>query len=182
MALAGSGRALPAASISNDDLSQRVATNDTWIRSRTGIGARRVAGPGETVTSLAATAGLAALEQAGWRQQGGAGEVALAEDVAGVDARAVVTAGDQLGLLDRAVDHLTADRHRNLGARVLLLLEHQPNIGDLLQRRDRSGAHQERIKVPENGVGAGGHQEARAGRISSRLATWPRRWAPELRP
>ena len=67
MALVGSGRALPAASISNDDLSQRVATDDTWIRSRTGIGARRVAGPGETVTSLAAAAGLAALAQAGWR-------------------------------------------------------------------------------------------------------------------
>ena len=67
MALVGSGRALPAASISNDDLSQRVATDDTWIRSRTGIGARRVAGPGETVTSLAAAAGLAALEQAGWQ-------------------------------------------------------------------------------------------------------------------
>jgi 3-oxoacyl-[acyl-carrier-protein] synthase-3 len=59
--MVASGRALPAASISNDDLSQRVATDDAWIRSRTGIGARRVAGPGETVTSLAAEAGRAAL-------------------------------------------------------------------------------------------------------------------------
>ena len=46
MALVGSGRALPAASISNDDLSQRVATDDDWIRSRTGLGPRRLAGPG----------------------------------------------------------------------------------------------------------------------------------------
>jgi 3-oxoacyl-[acyl-carrier-protein] synthase-3 len=67
IALAGSGSALPATSISNQDLSQRVETDDTWIRSRTGIAARRVAGPGESVTSLAAAAGLAALELAGWQ-------------------------------------------------------------------------------------------------------------------
>jgi 3-oxoacyl-[acyl-carrier-protein] synthase-3 len=66
MALVGCGRALPAASISNDQLGERVETNDDWIRSRTGIGARRVAGPGETVTSLAAEAGQAALAHAGW--------------------------------------------------------------------------------------------------------------------
>ena len=66
MALVGCGRALPAASISNDQLGERVETNDDWIRSRTGIGARRVAGPGETVTSLAAEAGRAALAHAGW--------------------------------------------------------------------------------------------------------------------
>jgi 3-oxoacyl-[acyl-carrier-protein] synthase-3 len=66
MALVGSGSALPLAQISNEALSQRVETDDDWIRSRTGIGARRVAGPGETVTSLAAAAGRAALERAGW--------------------------------------------------------------------------------------------------------------------
>ena len=66
MALVGSGRALPKARISNDDLGQRVETDDGWIRSRTGIEARRVAGPGETVTSLATAAGRAALEHAGW--------------------------------------------------------------------------------------------------------------------
>jgi 3-oxoacyl-[acyl-carrier-protein] synthase-3 len=66
MALVGSGSALPKAQISNEALSQRVETDDDWIRSRTGIGARRVAGPGETVTSLAAAAGRAALERAGW--------------------------------------------------------------------------------------------------------------------
>ncbi|MEB3183730.1 MAG: beta-ketoacyl-ACP synthase III [Cyanobacteriota bacterium] len=66
MALVGCGSALPQARISNDDLSARVDTDDGWIRSRTGIAARRIAGPGETVTSLAAEAGRAALEHAGW--------------------------------------------------------------------------------------------------------------------
>ncbi len=66
IALVGSGSALPRARISNGDLSQRVETDDTWIRSRTGIAARRIAGPGETVTSLATAAGLAALDHAGW--------------------------------------------------------------------------------------------------------------------
>jgi 3-oxoacyl-[acyl-carrier-protein] synthase-3 len=65
-ALVGCGSALPIASISNSDLSSLVETSDEWIRSRTGIAARRVAGPGETVTSLAAQAALSALEHAGW--------------------------------------------------------------------------------------------------------------------
>ena len=41
-------------------------TSDDWIQSRTGIGARRIAGPGETVTSLATTAAAAAMNPAGW--------------------------------------------------------------------------------------------------------------------
>ncbi|MCX5932962.1 MAG: 3-oxoacyl-ACP synthase [Cyanobacteria bacterium] len=66
MALVGTGSALPLVSVSNEQLSRRVDTNDAWIRSRTGITARRVAGPGETITSLATAAAQAALEQAGW--------------------------------------------------------------------------------------------------------------------
>jgi 3-oxoacyl-[acyl-carrier-protein] synthase-3 len=54
------------ARIGNDQLSERVDTNDDWIRSRTGIGARHIAGPGETVTTLAAAAAGAALSHAGW--------------------------------------------------------------------------------------------------------------------
>jgi len=69
MALVGCGSAVPAATITNLDLSARVDTSDEWIRSRTGIGARRVAGPGETVTSLATAAGQAALDHAGWRAE-----------------------------------------------------------------------------------------------------------------
>ncbi len=66
MALVGCGSALPALSLSNEELSRRVDTNDAWIRSRTGIAARRVAGPGETLTSLAVEAGRRALAHAGW--------------------------------------------------------------------------------------------------------------------
>jgi 3-oxoacyl-[acyl-carrier-protein] synthase-3 len=62
----GCGSAVPHASVSNLQLSERVDTNDEWIRSRTGIGYRRIAGPGETVTSLAAAAGMRALEHSGW--------------------------------------------------------------------------------------------------------------------
>ncbi|NQV10490.1 MAG: ketoacyl-ACP synthase III [Cyanobacteria bacterium] len=69
MALVGCGSSLPSLSLSNDQLSHRVETNDAWIRSRTGIAARRVAGPGETLTSLATDAARAALDHAGWQPQ-----------------------------------------------------------------------------------------------------------------
>ena len=69
MALVGSGSAGPAASIINTQLSGRVETNDEWIRTRTGIGARRVAGPEESLTTLATRAGQAALDHAGWRAE-----------------------------------------------------------------------------------------------------------------
>ncbi len=66
MALVGCGSALPAASVSNGLLGERVETTDAWIRSRTGIAARRVAGPGETITTMASEAALKALHHAGW--------------------------------------------------------------------------------------------------------------------
>jgi len=66
MALVGCGSELPALSLSNEQLSQRVDTSDAWIRSRTGIASRRVAGPGETLTSLATGAARKALDHAGW--------------------------------------------------------------------------------------------------------------------
>ena len=69
MALVGSGSAVPAASISNTQLGGRVETNDEWIRTRTGIGARRVAGPEESLTTLATRAGQAALDHVGWRAE-----------------------------------------------------------------------------------------------------------------
>ena len=73
MALVGSGSAVPDASIANGRLSERVDTSDEWIRSRTGIAARRVAGPDEPLTCLAGRAAAAALEAAGWQ----AGDVDL---------------------------------------------------------------------------------------------------------
>ena len=69
VALVGCGSAVPAARVSNDDLSRRVDTSDAWIRSRTGIGARRVAGPEESLTQLAAAAATSALAHAGWRAE-----------------------------------------------------------------------------------------------------------------
>jgi 3-oxoacyl-[acyl-carrier-protein] synthase-3 len=66
IALVGCGSAVPKARISNERLSERVDTSDDWIRSRTGIGARHIAGPGETVTTLASHAAAAALAHAGW--------------------------------------------------------------------------------------------------------------------
>ncbi len=66
MALVGCGSAVPAASLSNQRLSERVDTSDDWIRSRTGIAARRVASPDEPLTVLATRAARAALDHAGW--------------------------------------------------------------------------------------------------------------------
>ncbi len=69
IALVGCGSAVPAASVSNAQLGERVDTNDEWIRSRTGIGARRVSGPEEPLTVLAARAAEAALAHAGWKAE-----------------------------------------------------------------------------------------------------------------
>ncbi|MCB2066730.1 MAG: ketoacyl-ACP synthase III [Erythrobacter sp.] len=63
--LIGTGSALPAKCVSNDELAQRVDTSDEWIRERTGIAFRYVAGEGETTGSLATAAARRALEAAG---------------------------------------------------------------------------------------------------------------------
>ena len=59
----GTGRAVPAEIITNDDLAKVVETNDEWISTRTGIRQRRVAKE-ETTAGLAAEAARKALEQA----------------------------------------------------------------------------------------------------------------------
>ena len=51
----GTGSALPAKIVTNEDLAQMVETSDEWIRERTGIGSRHIS-TGETVVSLAAQA------------------------------------------------------------------------------------------------------------------------------
>jgi hypothetical protein len=61
----GSGSALPARCMTNDELAERVDTSDEWIRERTGIGTRYVAGEGETTGTLATAAARAALADAG---------------------------------------------------------------------------------------------------------------------
>jgi 3-oxoacyl-[acyl-carrier-protein] synthase III len=60
----GWGMAVPNKVVTNDDLSERMDTNDAWIRERTGIRERRIGG---TTSGLAIEAGLAALERAGRR-------------------------------------------------------------------------------------------------------------------
>ena len=51
--------------VTNDDLAARVDTNDAWIRTRTGIASRRVAGADETVVSMGAAAAAKALAASG---------------------------------------------------------------------------------------------------------------------
>jgi 3-oxoacyl-[acyl-carrier-protein] synthase-3 len=63
--IAGTGRYLPARVLTNDELAQRVATSDEWIRTRTGIGARHVADESETTSDLALAASREALAAAG---------------------------------------------------------------------------------------------------------------------
>ncbi|MFE9372990.1 beta-ketoacyl-ACP synthase III [Streptomyces sp. NPDC006711] len=56
---------LPPRVVTNQELSQRLDTTDTWIRSRTGISRRHFAEPGQATSDLAAEAGRRALRSAG---------------------------------------------------------------------------------------------------------------------
>jgi 3-oxoacyl-[acyl-carrier-protein] synthase-3 len=60
-AITGWGHSLPERVVTNHDLAARIDTDDEWIRSRTGIRERRIAGPGETTSSLCTTAARRAL-------------------------------------------------------------------------------------------------------------------------
>ncbi|MDT0330411.1 beta-ketoacyl-ACP synthase III [Nocardiopsis lambiniae] len=59
------GEYQPSTVVTNADLEARVDTNDEWIQSRVGIKERRIAGPEETVTSMAVAAGGKALAASG---------------------------------------------------------------------------------------------------------------------
>ena len=63
MKIIGTGSALPAKQVSNDDLAKFMDTSDEWIRERTGIGSRHIS-TGETAASLAADACRKALVNA----------------------------------------------------------------------------------------------------------------------
>ena len=69
MALVGCGSAVPVNRVSNEQLSTRVDTSDEWIRTRTGIGARRICNADEPLTVIATRAAQAALEHAGWQPE-----------------------------------------------------------------------------------------------------------------
>ncbi len=61
----GVGAALPARVVTNAELAGKVDTSDEWIRQRSGIAQRYVAGDGETTATLATEAAKAALVRAG---------------------------------------------------------------------------------------------------------------------
>lgn len=60
----GTGSYVPEQIVTNDDLAKIVETSDEWIRSRTGIGARRIA-TADSTSHMAAEAAKRALEQSG---------------------------------------------------------------------------------------------------------------------
>src|SRR5690242_7082541 len=59
--IAGTGRYLPRRIVTNDELAERVATSDEWIRTRTGIRQRHVAADHEKTSDLALAAAREAL-------------------------------------------------------------------------------------------------------------------------
>ena len=63
--IAGTGAYLPAQSLSNQDLEQRIETSDEWIFSRTGIRSRFVAAEDEKASDLALHASRRAMDAAG---------------------------------------------------------------------------------------------------------------------
>jgi 3-oxoacyl-[acyl-carrier-protein] synthase-3 len=65
IAITGSGSAVPATCLHNQELTQLVETSDEWITTRTGIRQRRLALPPDSLTSLATAASQQAIEAAG---------------------------------------------------------------------------------------------------------------------
>ena len=64
-AIAGFGAHVPTKVLSNADLEKMIDTNDEWIIQRTGISERRIAGEGESTSSMAIDAARKACENAG---------------------------------------------------------------------------------------------------------------------
>ncbi|MEI6687924.1 MAG: beta-ketoacyl-ACP synthase III [Thermoleophilia bacterium] len=64
VAIIGVGAAIPERILTNEEISQRVDTDDAWIRERTGIAERRIAADDQTVTDLAIIAARQAVERA----------------------------------------------------------------------------------------------------------------------
>jgi len=63
--LLGLGDYRPTRVVTNLELAGRLDTSDGWIRSRTGISSRRIAGPGESVVAMAAAAAGKAIAESG---------------------------------------------------------------------------------------------------------------------
>ncbi len=63
--ITGTGSCLPEKVVSNQDLEKTMDTSDAWIRERTGIKRRHIAGPHETSSSMGLVAARRAMEMAG---------------------------------------------------------------------------------------------------------------------
>jgi len=63
--IVGTGMAVPAGVLTNKDLEKIVETSDQWIRTRSGIGERRIASAEEFTSTFATAAARIALERAG---------------------------------------------------------------------------------------------------------------------
>jgi 3-oxoacyl-[acyl-carrier-protein] synthase-3 len=63
--ISGIGAYVPARRVTNDELTRKVDTSHEWIAQKTGILERRIAGPDEAPSDMAATAAARCLEQAG---------------------------------------------------------------------------------------------------------------------
>ncbi|NIV36052.1 MAG: beta-ketoacyl-ACP synthase III [Anaerolineae bacterium] len=63
--ITGWGKSVPQRILTNQDLERMVDTSDEWIVTRTGIRERRIAGPGETTSTMSIEACQEALERAG---------------------------------------------------------------------------------------------------------------------
>jgi 3-oxoacyl-[acyl-carrier-protein] synthase-3 len=61
----GTGKAVPATSLTNHDLERQLETSDEWIRSRTGIASRYLMRTGEALLDIADEASRRALDKAG---------------------------------------------------------------------------------------------------------------------
>lgn len=64
-AIAGLGAAVPARTVSSEEMEDRLGLGRGWIESRTGILSRHVAGEAESVVTLATAAATSALDSAG---------------------------------------------------------------------------------------------------------------------
>jgi 3-oxoacyl-[acyl-carrier-protein] synthase-3 len=62
--MTGAALAVPENVVGNDPIAERLGVDDRWIRKRTGVVERRLAGPDDTVASLAAAAGARTLAAA----------------------------------------------------------------------------------------------------------------------
>lgn len=63
--IAGIGSCLPEKVVTNQDLEKTMDTSDEWIRERTGIRRRHIAGDGETTSSMGVIAAQRAMQEAG---------------------------------------------------------------------------------------------------------------------